>query len=34
MIRGGIHDGMIQQYPTWELAEEGHKKVLQLVATE
>jgi hypothetical protein len=34
MIRGGIYDGMIQQYPTWELAEEGHHKVLQLVATE
>ena len=26
MIRGGINDGIVQQFPTWELAEEGPAK--------
>ena len=34
MIRGGIHDGIVQQFATWEQAEEGHEKALQLVSTE
>ena len=34
MIRGGINDGMIQQYATWEDAKEGHKKTAELVSTE
>jgi len=34
MIRGGINDGMRQEFLTWQDAEEGHEKVLQLVTTE
>ena len=34
MIRGGINDGIVQQYTSWEQAEEGHAKAVQLASTE
>ncbi len=34
MIRGGIYNGTVLQYTTWEQAEEGHQKAIQLVSTE
>jgi hypothetical protein len=34
MIRGGINDGIVQQYTSWEHAEEGHEKAVQLASTE
>jgi hypothetical protein len=34
MIRGGISDGIVQQYTSWEHAEEGHEKAVQLASTE
>jgi hypothetical protein len=34
MISGGINNGLIQQYTTWEQALEGHKKAVELVHNE
>ena len=34
MIRGGIYDGTVQQFTTWEHAEEGHEKAVRLASTE
>ena len=34
MIRGGINDGLVQQYISWEQAEDGHEKAVQLASTE
>jgi hypothetical protein len=34
MIRGGINDGIVQQYTLWEEAEEGHAKAVELASTE
>jgi hypothetical protein len=31
MIFGGDHDGYQERYSTWEEAEEGHKKAIELV---
>jgi len=34
MIRGGVHDDIVQQYTTWQSAEGGHKKAVELVSSE
>ena len=34
MIRGGINDGLVQQYQSWEQAEEGHVRAVELASTE
>src|SRR5215217_4301245 len=34
MIRGGINNGLVQQYTSWEQAEEGHSKAVHLASSE
>jgi len=34
MIRGGVHDDIVQQYTTWQSAEGVHKKAVELVSSE
>lgn len=33
MIFGGEHDGFQERYSTWEEAEAGHKKAIELIFT-